>query len=230
MNIKSIASAVVAVLAVCCPFEASATVMDITFSGTVVSDSPTFSTDSLGLVGPAGADIAGDQATLTFTYETSLGTTLVGPHSVGLQGGNGYGASNPVIGVDLTINGIKLPTFLANGIGVLASQVLNNTSEDIITFAGGQSSSTSLEASLFGPLGALPVSLTTPFAYEAPLSGDGSYLYADASTLLERLHFNFDSLSVAAVPEPSTWAMMILGFFGLGLLAYRRKNSTPRFA
>ena len=27
-----------------------------------------------------------------------------------------------------------------------------------------------------------------------------------------------------AVPEPSTWAMMILGFFGVGFLAYRRKN------
>ena len=28
--------------------------------------------------------------------------------------------------------------------------------------------------------------------------------------------------SVAAVPEPSTWAMMMLGFAGLGLLSYRR--------
>jgi hypothetical protein len=30
--------------------------------------------------------------------------------------------------------------------------------------------------------------------------------------------------TVAAVPEPSTWAMMILGFFGVGLMAYRRKD------
>jgi hypothetical protein len=29
---------------------------------------------------------------------------------------------------------------------------------------------------------------------------------------------------VAAVPEPSTWAMMILGFLGLGYLAYRRRS------
>jgi hypothetical protein len=29
----------------------------------------------------------------------------------------------------------------------------------------------------------------------------------------------------AAVPEPSTWAMMILGFCGLGFMAYRRKQS-----
>jgi hypothetical protein len=33
-----------------------------------------------------------------------------------------------------------------------------------------------------------------------------------------------------AVPESSTWAMMIFGFFGLGFLAYRRKNGAPRFA
>ena len=26
------------------------------------------------------------------------------------------------------------------------------------------------------------------------------------------------------VPEPSTWAMMILGFFGVGFMAYRRKS------
>jgi hypothetical protein len=34
----------------------------------------------------------------------------------------------------------------------------------------------------------------------------------------------------AAVPEPSTWAMMILGFLGVGFLAYRRKKGAPRFA
>ena len=29
----------------------------------------------------------------------------------------------------------------------------------------------------------------------------------------------------SAVPEPSTWAMMILGFFGLGFMAYRKKGT-----
>jgi hypothetical protein len=32
---------------------------------------------------------------------------------------------------------------------------------------------------------------------------------------------------VAAVPEPSTWAMMILGFCGLSFMAYRRKKNKP---
>jgi hypothetical protein len=32
-----------------------------------------------------------------------------------------------------------------------------------------------------------------------------------------------DNIS-SAVPEPATWAMMVLGFFGVGFMAYRRKN------
>jgi hypothetical protein len=34
----------------------------------------------------------------------------------------------------------------------------------------------------------------------------------------------------AAAPEPSTWAMMILGFCGLGFMGYRRKNGAVRLA
>jgi hypothetical protein len=33
--------------------------------------------------------------------------------------------------------------------------------------------------------------------------------------------------TVSAVPEPSTWAMMILGFVGVGVMAYRRKQNGP---
>jgi hypothetical protein len=34
----------------------------------------------------------------------------------------------------------------------------------------------------------------------------------------------------AAVPEPSTWAMMILGFAGIGFMAYRRKQNGTAFS
>jgi hypothetical protein len=36
--------------------------------------------------------------------------------------------------------------------------------------------------------------------------------------------------SVSAVPEPSTWAMMILGFCGVGFMAYRRKQNASTLA
>lgn len=34
-------------------------------------------------------------------------------------------------------------------------------------------------------------------------------------------------LAAPAVPEPSTWAMMILGFLGVGFMAYRRRSNSP---
>ena len=34
----------------------------------------------------------------------------------------------------------------------------------------------------------------------------------------------------SAVPEPSTWAMMVLGFAGVGFLAYRKNGSRFRFS
>ena len=36
--------------------------------------------------------------------------------------------------------------------------------------------------------------------------------------------------SISAVPEPSTWAMMILGFAGVGFMAYRRKSKPALMA
>jgi PEP-CTERM motif len=38
------------------------------------------------------------------------------------------------------------------------------------------------------------------------------------------------TIAVAAVPEPSTWAMMILGFAGVGFMAYRRKSKLALMA
>jgi hypothetical protein len=46
---------------------------------------------------------------------------------------------------------------------------------------------------------------------------DGYYDYYNGQ-------FVASNLSVSAVPEPSTWAMMLLGFAGVGFMAYRRRH------
>lgn len=40
----------------------------------------------------------------------------------------------------------------------------------------------------------------------------------------DNLGLLLDDVGVAAVPEPSTWAMIILGFGGVGAMAYRRSR------
>lgn len=41
---------------------------------------------------------------------------------------------------------------------------------------------------------------------------------------------DFTYHAVSGVPEPSTWAMMILGFAGVGFMAYRRRNQSASLA
>lgn len=55
-----------------------------------------------------------------------------------------------------------------------------------------------------------------------------NYVYAyggQAGSLSNNDNYNFN-LFTAAVPEASTWAMMILGFLGVGFLAYRRSGGS----
>jgi hypothetical protein len=41
---------------------------------------------------------------------------------------------------------------------------------------------------------------------------------------------DFAQVTISAVPEPSTWAMMLLGFAGIGFMAYRRKSKAAFMA
>jgi hypothetical protein len=67
------------------------------------------------------------------------------------------------------------------------------------------------------------------------LVGPGDPTAENASNLGPNGSLNFPLTGVdnftltAAVPEPSTWAMMILGFCGVGFMAYRRKQNGASF-
>ncbi len=98
--------------------------------------------------------------------------------------------------------------------------------------------------------GRLDFNLSTSFAYD-PTQGylvltirefglaNGSTLFLDADKNNGTTNSRFSAFpydwnqglvtgfndSVSAVPEPSTWAMLILGFAGVGFMAYRRRNN-----
>jgi hypothetical protein len=86
-------------------------------------------------------------------------------------------------------------------------------------------------------LGGTQVATFTGSQLIAPIQASGDQTGNDSNAYITFSGLNFDQVILsstsnsfeftnvaAAAPEPATWAMMILGFFGVGLLAYRRKN------
>ena len=77
----------------------------------------------------------------------------------------------------------------------------------------------------------MPASITTPFTHTVG-SNDyeffGTYYLANGAAS-ETIYAYITTLTVSehvgAVPEPSTWAMMLLGFAGVGFAAYRKKKT-----
>ena len=56
------------------------------------------------------------------------------------------------------------------------------------------------------------------------MAGSGDFRIALESTITGSGGGPESFLAVSAIPEPSTWAMLILGFLGVGFMAYRRKG------
>ena len=57
----------------------------------------------------------------------------------------------------------------------------------------------------------------------------GPFHQSEVSIIGVNLWQGFDG-TITPVPEPSTWARMIVGFAGVGFLAYRRRNTQLRVA
>jgi len=59
-------------------------------------------------------------------------------------------------------------------------------------------------------------------------SSSATIVFGDLGGLVDtqanNVDFILDNVSVTAVPEPSTWAMLLLGFAGLGFIGFRRQN------
>ena len=110
-----------------------------------------------------------------------------------------------------TVNGTTNYTILLSDgqhLTVLPNQTFNFTG--IAGFAGG--------VSAFEVLGISPSSALNPFDPNA---------FVTELTFVSAGEFTgtMDPIT-AAVPEPSTWAMMLIGFAGIGFAAYRQKNKS----
>jgi hypothetical protein len=154
------------------------------------------------------ANSAVDQKDITFTNASFNTSTTTGPlpltlGTFSLAGGGGNPTFDDVfdLKVSFTAPAGSSDTFSADVTG----SVQGNSGMALISFAADPSQSFVFDGQTY-TLAVTDVRLNLDGTSSGPLTG---------------------SLTISgAVPEPSTWAMMILGFLGVGFMAYRRKNQT----
>jgi hypothetical protein len=177
-----------------------------------------------------------DYSSLTFTGATVPLSGSLNPTTLGtIQFVNGTSALNSLIfGATLTfsLKGVTLGSDQVtitttqnsySGLGLTPTEL--RTDADYINICGGSSNICSTGISAYE-------NTEGASTYSAPLSVSllGTYKY-DPSITLTGVNYlsgdgTVDTRIAGGVPEPSTWAMMILGFGGIGFMACRR-NSKP---
>jgi len=189
-----------------------------------------------------GFSSAASASTLTFTnYGASDGITsnLVQPvvSTPGAANQVGQPSSSlpnpgwdPFGTLDTTHNWINIGasgTVLTFSLASLASSIYNNVlyfvwgspnGDNTVTLSNGDSLTTA-------GLGSVVNQPNNPAGYLIGLNLTPGATTVSFTTRETAFEFAF----AAAAPEPSTWAMMILGFAGVGFMAYRRKSQAAAF-
>ena len=176
----------------------------------------------------AGPNWAGDSKFVSVSGSPSTGTPsvdLVGPgyfpqlayqgNSIDLDGSSG--SNNDPSGMIQTVNALALGDYSVSF--YLAGNMRNAPSQTTTVSLGTQSFT-------FTPANTDGYQL-----FSLLFTNQSGFLSFSDSGPSNQQGNLLDSITVASVPEPSTWAMMVLGFFGVGFLAYRRKReATVRLA
>lgn len=220
MGVRKLAAACAAALACAWAGDAGATIYTFTFEGTVAAPTGPLGRyyngiDGDGLFGPAGASLVGDNFTAAFKVDTANGFYSAGWQFLWVIGGAALGTPSPVISNELTING---RTHVFRG-GFWDSAT--------ISFDGANGV---IKPNSYSYSAAVAAYSGDHFFAEFSPSGDGGGLFgsADGGTT-GQLIVDAGSFSPAfpVLPEPATWAMLVLGVGMVGLAARRRREATP---
>jgi hypothetical protein len=211
---------------------ASATLVKAEYTGTVIDGN-----DGSGFFSSVGADLSGLAFTADFLFNTATGTWVSRSATLNdLKGGPGSGyvfSDSPMLEASLTIKGITYnfatdflgEIFGANGQTGVANQQYHK----------GEAGVASISARVFNKnsqiSGDIPATIDAPFTFSLGPddAGSGMFIFGSGDQTYGDLAPTALTYTVAsrAVPELSTWAMMLAGFAGLGFAGYRaaRKNT-----
>jgi hypothetical protein len=224
--VKGLAAALVAALAVLGARQASATTVAVTYTGTVSTG-----TDSAGVFGTAGADLAGTGYRLVFSIDTNVGNystfngTIADPALSGDQVFGGMSAVLTINGVAYSFDGTAVTSgnydIVAHkpGIGEVVQQV---GSASGYAFASFQSTS---------PGSGFPTSVLSNASLASCPAGtclaslNFAITGAGGGTTVAFLNFGSFTSTVATAPIPATLPLLVSALGGIGLIGWRSKRA-----
>jgi hypothetical protein len=211
--------------------KASASIVTQTYSGTAAGS------NDLGLFGIQGSVNTAFTATFVFDTDTiGAGTQTNASGTIRNLYGGSVGTVSPLLSASLTINGqtFSFPTTA-------------NLSQTIVDYSAGifqaQSSvsdanNNSLLVRIYttdpaAPTGAsveTPITYTPVPKFSVPVTPSYFQHGSGAENTLTLTASMLTVTVAGSVPEASTWAMMVLGFAGVGFLTYRRRRPSTALA
>jgi hypothetical protein len=229
---NAVVTAVVTAATLACAGPVSAEVIEFSFTGTVA-----FGADNTGVLGPtttpSGTNLKGDSFVANFTYDDSLGQSFGISGVNGKEGGSEFNNTSPITSATVTINGTTLN--ISSSFNGSAASDSSTPGKRVWDISASPSDTSILEVSLTdtgvedGVPFTLPPDLETPLNLSLAIPNTSSFGYFDlqnadgSSNIFADVALSSVTTSVATgVPEPSTWALMLLGLAGLGFAAYRR--------
>jgi hypothetical protein len=209
MKFKSLTMSAFALAAIlCAPAKAEIVTYTLTFAPGSAFDSTTNMVTTQ----------SGGTGTLTLNIPAPPGL-LSGPSSIfpGSTAGSGTYAAADFTSLSATIDGISfLFSAIGNGNNQISNLGFSNGLLNDINVGGSGGTSTSPNNLEILSIGGAPGS-----------AGDVNVSGVNGCCIGFSTSYTVGAPMIAAVPEPSTWAMMIFGFMGVGFMAYRRKPNRP---
>jgi hypothetical protein len=204
---------------------AFATKVIVTYSGTISSGH-----DQAGEFGAAGDSLAGMIFSAQYIFDTKRGATISDDEISNSYGGTRFGTSNPLVTASLTINGQTIyPEFSSGEIynynnGLESQQISHGVSYYDNEFSYKE---TVLYNNVWFDGDYYPNNFVT---FTGSLVGNHEGYYQNSFYDYSQSSYVYDTfvilsatnLTITAVPEPTTWAMMVAGFGIIGFAARKR--------
>jgi hypothetical protein len=236
-NMRHLVSSLAAVACLSLAAPASATKMIASYSGSVGAGSAD-ATDFFGL----GGGLVGADFTASFLYDTSLGFSTTNANYDSRTGGPFFGGGvSPILGASLTINGVTdvFEDGYEGAVNVFSLAGFAQTFAYINFFNGAGPDSTASSLQLYVLNAPTPVTLDTPYtggnlpvAPLDPLADNDAFRHQFVGGI-EKIHYDLNllpttvTLAPASVPEPGTWALMLVAFSGVGMALRWRRRVLP---